>query len=131
MRRTILGAALIAVAAFLPSLASAQQPGITRTDLSRSDLSVAGREVLQVLVEFGPGVEAANHSHPGEELVYVTAGALEYHLDGRAPVVLKAGEVLFIPTGVAHSVKNVSSGRSAELATYIVEKAKPLVTLVD
>ena len=42
---------------------------------------------------------------------------------------LKAGEVLFIPAGTIHSAKNVGSINAAELATYIVEKGKPLVTL--
>ena len=39
---------------------------IKRTNLLRNDLSAPGREVIQVLVEFGPGVTAARHSHPGE-----------------------------------------------------------------
>jgi quercetin dioxygenase-like cupin family protein len=102
---------------------------IKRTNLLRNDLSVAGREVIQVLVEFGPGVSAVRHSHPGEELVYVTEGALEYQLDGRSPLTVKAGEVLFIPYGTPHAVKNVGSVKAAEIATYIVEKGKPLLVL--
>jgi quercetin dioxygenase-like cupin family protein len=104
---------------------------IKRTNLLRSDLSAAGREVIQVLVEFGPGVSAVRHSHPGEELVYVTEGALEYQLDGRPPLTVKAGEVLFIPHGTPHAVKNVGSVKAAELATYIVEKGKPLLMLSE
>ena len=104
---------------------------ITRTNLLRNDLSVSGREVIQVLVEFGPGVEAARHSHPGEELVYVTEGALEYRLADKPPVVVKAGEVLFIPNGTPHAVKNIGPGKAAELATYIVEKGKPLLVLSE
>lgn len=104
---------------------------IKRTNLLRNDLSAAGREVIQVLVEFGPGVSAVRHSHPGEELVYVTEGALEYQLDGRPPLTVKAGEVLFIPHGTPHAVKNVGSVKAAELATYIVEKGKPLLTLIE
>jgi quercetin dioxygenase-like cupin family protein len=104
---------------------------IERTNLMRNDLSVPGREVIQVLVEFGPGVTAVRHSHPGEELVYVTEGALEYRLDGRPPIIVKAGEVLFIPDGTPHAVKNVGAGRAVELATYIVEKGKPLLALGD
>jgi quercetin dioxygenase-like cupin family protein len=38
--------------------------------------------------------------------------------------------VPFIPSGAVHAVKNVGSGNAAELATYIVEKGKPLLTLV-
>ena len=109
-------------------VAQAQQPGVKRTDLQQHDLSVPGREVVQVRVDIAPGVLAANHSHPGEEIVYVIEGLLEYQLEGKPPVTLKAGEVLFIPTGTIHSAKNVGSVNAAELATYIVEKGKPLVT---
>ena len=110
--------------------AQAQQPGVKRTDLQQHDLSVPGREVVQVRVDIAPGVLAPNHSHPGEEIVYVIEGLLEYQLEGKPPVTLKAGEVLFIPAGTIHSAKNVGSVNAAELATYIVEKGKPLVTLV-
>jgi quercetin dioxygenase-like cupin family protein len=74
-------------------------------------------------------VNAVRHSHPGEELVYVIEGELEYRLDGRPPVVLKAGDVLLIPYGTPHAVANVGPGNAAELATYIVEKGKPLSAL--
>ena len=68
------------------------------------------------------------HSHPGEEIAYVIEGSLEYQLEGKPPVTLKAGETLFIPAGTIHSAKNVGSVNAAELATYIVEKGKSLVT---
>ena len=64
-------AALIVASAVAPHVALAQALGIKRTDLQRHDFSVPGREVIQVLVEFAPGVVAPNHSHPGEEIVYV------------------------------------------------------------
>ena len=111
-------------------VAQAQQPGIKRTDLQRHDLSVPGREVVQVRVDLAPGVAFPRHSHPGEEIVYVIEGLLEYQVEGKPPVTLKAGEVLFIPAGTIHAAKNVGSGNGAELATYIVEKGKPLVVLV-
>jgi quercetin dioxygenase-like cupin family protein len=107
-------------------MARAQQLGdVKRTDLQRHDLSVLGREVIQVLVGFASGVVAPRHSRPGEEIVYVVEGILGYQLDGRPPVTLEAGDVLFIPAGTIHSVKNVGSGNAAELAAYIVEKGKP------
>jgi quercetin dioxygenase-like cupin family protein len=128
MRKTsVLSAAVLIIASLLTHTASAQQPGIKRTELQRHDLSIPGRELNQVLVEFGPGVSFPKHSHPGEEVVYVVEGSLEYALDGRPPVTLKAGEVLFIPAGTPHAVKNVGSSTAAELATYIVEKGKPLL----
>jgi quercetin dioxygenase-like cupin family protein len=111
--------------------AFAQQPGVRRTELQRHDLSVPGREVVQVRVELDPGVAFGRHRHPGEEIVNVLEGSLEYEVEGRPPVTLRAGGVLFIPAGTVHAAKNVGRGNAAELATYIVEKGKPLVQLVD
>jgi quercetin dioxygenase-like cupin family protein len=109
------------------NVAQSQQPGVTRSDLLRHDLSVPGREVIQVRVDFAPGVAFPPHSHPGEEIAYVIQGLLEYRLEGRPPVTLKAGEALFIPAGTIHAAKNVGTDNAAELATYLVEKGKPLV----
>ena len=69
------------------------------------------------------------HTHPGEEIVYVIEGTLEYQIEDKPPVTLKAGDVLFIPAGAAHSAKNPGKVTGSELATYIVEKGKPLLTL--
>ena len=104
-----------------------RQSDIKRTDLQRHDLSITGREVVQVRVDIPAGTAFPKHSHPGEEMVYMIEGVLEYQLEGSPPVTLKAGEVLFIPAGKVHSVKNAGSANGAELATYIVEKGKPLV----
>ena len=120
-------AALILGTGLALNVAQSQQPGVKRTDLLRHDLGVSGREVVQVRVELAPGVAFPPHSHPGEEIAYVIEGELEYRLEGRPPVTLKAGEALFIPAGAIHSAKNVGGGNAAELATYVVEKGKPLV----
>jgi quercetin dioxygenase-like cupin family protein len=111
-------------------VARAQQPGITRTDLQRHDLGAPGREVVQVRVDLAPGVAFGKHTHPGEEIIYVLEGSLEYQVEGKPPITLKAGDVLFIPAGTIHAAKNVGSGNGAELATYVVEKGKPLVVMV-
>jgi quercetin dioxygenase-like cupin family protein len=111
-------------------LAQAQLAGTRRIDLQRHDLSAPGREVIQARVEIDPGVTSPRHTHPGEEIIYVLEGSLEYQVEGKPPVTLNAGEVLFIPAGTIHAAKNVGSGNAAELATYVVEKGKPLVTIV-
>ena len=92
--------ALVIVVSSL-TLARAQAPwsGIKRTDLQQNDMSFPGREVVQVRVDFAPGVVAPKHSHPGEEIVYLIEGVLEYQLEGKPPVTLKGGDVLFIPAG--------------------------------
>jgi quercetin dioxygenase-like cupin family protein len=122
-------AALMATSGLVMHMAQAQQPGKKRTDLQRHDLSIPGREAIQVRVDIGPGEVAPRHRHPGEEIIYVLEGALEYEVEGKPPVTLKAGDVLFIPYGTVHSAKNVGSVNAAELATYVVEKGKPLVEL--
>lgn len=129
MARRLIIAALIL---FGVDIAFAQGPSpfpasIARVDLQRHDLSTPGREAVQVRVDFQPDAVAPRHSHPGEEIVYVLKGTLVYELDGKPPVTLKPGDVVFIPEGVVHSVRNIGGGEGSELATYIVAKGKPLV----
>lgn len=112
-----------------PVPAKSWQAGLHRTDLLRQDLDVSGREVIQVRVDFEPGVASPNHSHPGVEVAYVIDGTFEYQLEGQPPVTLKAGDSLYIPAGTAHIAKNVGTGNASELATYIVKKGEPLVVI--
>ena len=130
MTRIMAVAVLIAASGLALHVARAQQSGIKRTDLQRHDLGVPGREVIQVRVELAPGVAFPGHTHPGEEIIYVLEGSLEYEVEGKPPVTLKAGDVLFIPAGTIHAAKNVGSGNAAELATYVLEKGKPPLELV-
>ncbi|MBR0971626.1 MULTISPECIES: cupin domain-containing protein [Bradyrhizobium] len=126
--RILASAAVLAVN--LLTLPTAAQPaGVTRTDLQRHDLSAPGSEAVQVRVDLAPGVAFGRHTHPGEEIIYVLAGAIEYDVEGKPPVTLKAGDVLFIPAGTVHAARNVGQDTASELATYIVEKDKPLLTL--
>ncbi len=128
--RIMAGVALLAGGGLALHAAPAQQAGVRRIELQRHDLSAPGREVVQVRVELDPGVAFGRHRHPGEEIVNVLEGSLEYEVEGKPPVTLRAGDVLFIPAGTVHAAKNVGRGNGAELATYIVEKGKPLVQLV-
>jgi quercetin dioxygenase-like cupin family protein len=128
--RIIAVAVLIAGSAWALRMAQAQPPGTRRAELQRHDLSVPGREVVQVRVDFDPGYASPRHTHPGEEIIYVIEGSLEYEIGGKS-VKAKAGDVLFVPAGTIHSAKNAGSDNGAELATYVVEKGKPLITLVQ
>ena len=132
MRRTpiVAAATLVVLGALAVHAQSARQPGTRRTELQRHDLGITGREVVQARIELDPGVVFGKHWHPGEEIVYVIEGSIVYELEGRQPVRVDAGEVLFIPPRTVHSAKNVGRGIGAELATYVVEKGKPLVVLV-
>lgn len=125
-----MAAVLIVGGGLALSMAGAQQ-GIKRTDLQRHDLSAHGREAIQVRVDIAPGTAFGRHRHPGEEIIYVLEGSLQYEIDGKTPVTLKAGDVLFIPAGTIHAARNVGTDNAAELATYVVEKGKPLLELVE
>ena len=121
--------ALSLLAFIFTGTASAQQSGIKRTDLQRYDLSVPGYETVQARIDFEAHTAFGKHSHPGEEVIYVLDGVLEYEVEGQSPITLKAGEVLFIPAGVVHSARNNSHAKASELATYIVEKGKPVLVM--
>jgi len=74
--KAILVLALIGVGVVLSlHVTYAQQTGIKRTDLIRSDISTPGRETSQVRVDFAAGASFGRHSHPGEEHAYVLEGA--------------------------------------------------------
>jgi quercetin dioxygenase-like cupin family protein len=125
----VLALALAAVAAWpLQSMAQKLDAnGIGRTEAVRHDFD-GNREAIQVKVDFGPHAAFPKHSHPGVEIAYVLEGTMEYELNGKA-VVLKAGDALYIPAGAVHSAKNLGNTNAAELATYVVEKNKPIVVL--
>jgi quercetin dioxygenase-like cupin family protein len=125
----VLGAAALLAGIGKAPDAQAQQAGTGRTDLQRQDLSVPGREVIQVRVDLAPGYVAPRHTHPGEEIIYVLEGTLQYEIEGQPTRTVKPGDVLFVPAGAIHTAANVGPRNGAELATYIVEKGKPLVTL--
>jgi quercetin dioxygenase-like cupin family protein len=109
---------------------SAQQPGFSRTVIQRGDLSTPGREVVSALAEFQPGATVGSHTHPGEEAGYLLEGTLVFEQAGKPTVTLKAGETFFVPAGTVHNATNKGSGRTRVLATYIVEKGKPLATAI-
>ena len=108
----------------------AQAPGFKRVEVQDRDLSIPGRHAVQAKAEFDPGGIAARHTHPGEELSVVLEGQLLLEVDGQPARTVKAGESFFIPAGVIHAGKNTGSGKAVVLATYIVEKGKPVATLV-
>src|SRR5262245_58454941 len=108
-----------------------QQSGIRRVDLQRHDLGIPGREVIQNRVEFDPGYVSPRHTHFGEEIIFVIEGTLEYEVQGSPATIYQAGHALTVPAGAIHAVRNVGPGIGAELATYVVEIGKPLISLVE
>jgi quercetin dioxygenase-like cupin family protein len=131
VRSTYLAAIALALAGVALSAQAPRPPGSTRTDLQRHDLGIPGREVLQARVDFAPGASFPAHRHPGEEIIYVLEGTLEYEVEGQSPVTLRAGDVLYVPAGVFHSARNLGTTPGSELATYVLEKGKPLTEFAE
>ena len=117
---------LTIVALALAGAVAAQQPAFKRTVLQQSDISAPGREVIQAVADFEPRATPGRHTHPGEEVGYVLEGTFLVEQEGKGPVTLKAGGTFLIPAGTIHNATNPGSGPGKILATYIVEKGKPL-----
>jgi quercetin dioxygenase-like cupin family protein len=121
----------VALATALVSItvaAAAQQPTFKRTEVQRGDLSVAGKEVVQAIAEIPAGVSAGRHTHPGEEVGYVLEGTLLVEVDGKPAATLRAGQAFIIPAGAIHDATNKSGAGAKVLATYIIDKGKPVAT---
>jgi quercetin dioxygenase-like cupin family protein len=114
---------------FAAGSALAQQAGgIRRSVIQKADVSVAGREAVVARVELDPGVAAGRHTHPGDEISYVTEGEGELRIDGEDPRRVKAGESFVIPAGTIHDAINVGGGPLKLIGVYVVDKGKPLAT---
>jgi len=110
------------------TLASAQQAGFKRTVLQQSDASVPGREVVMAVAEFQPGASSGRHAHPGDEVGYILEGTVVIAQDGKPEVTLGPGKSFHIPAGTVHNATNSGSTAARVVATYVVEKGKPLAT---
>jgi quercetin dioxygenase-like cupin family protein len=109
-------------------LVSAQQAGFKRTVLQQSDASVPGREVVMAVAEFQPGASSGRHTHSGDEVGYILEGTVVIAQDGKPDVTLGPGKSFHIPAGTVHNAINSGSTGARVLATYLVEKGKPLAT---
>jgi len=85
---------------------------------------------VQAQINFDAGASFGKHTHPGEEIIYVLKGTLDYQVAGKPTATCKQGDVLYIPAGAIHAATNIGQGEAIELATYFVEKGRPLVVMV-
>jgi quercetin dioxygenase-like cupin family protein len=86
---------------------------LARREVQRSPLSIPGREMVQVETLIPAGVESGWHVHPGEEVGYIIAGEVEMRVQGRATVVLRAGDGFLIPPRTPHNARDPLGGPAA------------------
>ena len=118
------GVAIVALA----SVVFAQNPGLTRTIVTKADVSVPEREAVVARVEVAPGAVAGWHTHPGDEISYVTEGEATLMVAGQPPRKVAAGDAFVIPAGVVHNAKNDGATPTKLIGVYVVEKGKPLAS---
>ena len=104
---------------------------LARREVQRSPSSIPGREIVQVETLIPAGVESGWHAHPGEEVGYIIAGQVEIMVQGRAAVVLQAGDGFLIPPRTPHNARDLGPETGRMLSTYIVETGQPIATFVD
>jgi quercetin dioxygenase-like cupin family protein len=125
--------AICAVTGFIATEASAQGApaatgGVTRKLLSKIDGPSAGYETITMEVEVEPGVAVARHTHPGVESGYLLEGSIELPVQGVDTRMVKAGEAYQVPANTPHAGGKPSTMKVKILATYVVEKGKPLAS---
>jgi quercetin dioxygenase-like cupin family protein len=125
MNRSMFVCVLLSVFIGVPAVSEAQAPGIKRTILQRTDVA-GGQETVLGLAEIAPGGATGRHSHPGIETGYVLEGSATLVIDGEAPIAMTAGTSYLIPAGKVHDARNTGTVPVKVLATYVVEKGKPL-----
>ena len=124
LKSSIVGGILVALAGVIV----AQSPALTRTIVTRADVSVPGREAVVARVEVAPGGVAGWHTHPGDEISYVMDGEATLMVAGQPPRKVAAGEGFVIPAGVVHNAKNDGATALKLVGVYVVEKGKPLAS---
>ena len=116
----------VAAGSLLPPLLAQTQTRPTETkDLMTVDLGTwcPGKQVTMQLVSAGPGT-SARHYHPAHSFTWVIDGSETKTLDGKAPIAVRAGDVLHESPGEIHETKNVAPVKL--LVVRVMEKGKEM-----
>ena len=126
MKRLLICAAIVMLAFSGAALAQAPAP-IKRTPLQKFDVPGTNYETVIGIAEIVPNVLIGKHTHPGPESGYMLEGEMTLMVQGQPDKVLKAGESYQVPPGAVHDAKTGAAGAKV-IATYVVEKGKPLAS---
>jgi quercetin dioxygenase-like cupin family protein len=128
-RRAVCVGLVISLLAF--SIASAVAQQVQRKILLTQDLPIPGYEMVLVAVEIPPGGREGRHTHPGVVMAQVQEGVLTLDDEGKPTTTYKAGDAFFVKAGSIHEGSNHSTVPVKIIATFVVEKGKPLTTLIQ
>jgi quercetin dioxygenase-like cupin family protein len=131
--KILIGAVLATIAmsgaatAQQPPAMTQQGPTIKRTPLQKFDVPGTHYETVIGMAEIVPNVSIGRHSHPGPESGFMLEGEMVLLIDGQSEKTVKAGESYQVPSGAIHDARTGPQGAKV-VATYVVEKGKPLAT---
>jgi quercetin dioxygenase-like cupin family protein len=130
--RTIIGLAVM-LASTASAPAQTSQVGLAKPNLLLQQV-VTGmpngekQEVRVLTATFKPGDKTVYHTHRFPVTVYVLEGTFTLELDGRAPIVVKAGEALVEPPKVPMTGYNRSASEPTKVVIfYIRDPATPFL----
>jgi quercetin dioxygenase-like cupin family protein len=129
VRRVLISAVLmmVAMAGVLSAQSPAPQTPIKRTPLQKFDVPGTSYETVIGIAEIAPNVSVGRHTHPGPESGYLLDGEFTLLVEGQAPRALKTGDSYQVPSGAIHDAHSGPKGAKV-IATYVVEKGKPLAS---
>jgi quercetin dioxygenase-like cupin family protein len=133
LKKILIGAMLATIA--VSGDASAQQPPaitqqtatIKRTPLQKFDVPGTNYETVVGIAEVVPNVNIGRHTHPGPESGFMLEGEMVLLVDGQPEKTVKVGESYQVPSGAIHDARTGPNGAKV-IATYVVEKGKPLAS---
>ena len=64
-------------------------------------------------------------------LLFALPGEFEIRVEGQEPKTVKTGDAFMVPPNTIHDALNTGSTKGKILATYFVEKGKPVATFVN
>ncbi|MBK9081985.1 MAG: cupin domain-containing protein [Rhizobiales bacterium] len=128
MRLALAGLAALA-ASGLAQPAAAQQPtAIQRIELAKQMFPPDRFATFIYMVVVQPGGIVARHTHPGIEMGYTLEGDAVLSVEGQPDLKMTPGVTYSVPPGAIHGAKNTGDKPIKIVATFVVEKDKPLAT---
>ena len=104
------------------------------TDLMTKDLvSVPGKEVTMITVDYAPGGADPVHRHNAQAFVYVLEGSIEMQMKGGEIATLHPGDTFYEdPEGIHLVGKNASDTKPAKFLVFLIkQKGAPILTPVN
>ena len=126
VRTMVLGVGALSLLIIVPVIS--QQPTIQRKVLLTQDLPIPGYQAVMAAVEIPAGGREGRHTHPGAVVVYIQEGTITFDHEGKPTMTYKAGDSFYIEPGKIHEGINNGTLPVKAVATFVVEKGKPLAS---